>query len=728
MKHRIPAITWLLALFFLLASSYSIVNPLFEAPDEVWHYELVRWLAEGKGLPQPADIGNAPWQQEGAQPPLYYLLGAVLTLPIPTNNAAEVIRYNPHAVVGNADAPANKNMMVHGPWEDWPWQGVVLAVHVMRLLSVLLGMVTLLFTWRTAKLIFPRSARLAWLAAALVAFNPQFLFISASVTNDTLVTACAAISLWLLLRIVRDSQTHAAPPAASTLILLGLVLGAAALSKVNGLALSGLAGLVLIVVAWRRRSFSELLHMGVLAGVVVVAVAGWWYWRNWQLFQDPLALSVLTAVLPGRDEPLSWRELLSLAPGVWRSYWGVFGWFNVDMDSWLYALYSGLSLLAGVGLVMSVRRWWGGVSGAALLLLTLWILLVTTLVVRWAQINYPQGRLLFPAIGALAILLADGLLNWAPQRIQQIVTVTTTVALLIPATAAPWRWIASTYRSPQLIADSSKIPAPETAIFGNALLLHGYALSSTEATPGSPWSLTLYWSALRPLPLDYSIFIHLTDENGVLQAQNDSFPAGGALPTRALAVGQIAPDQHRIEIPPALPANTLLEIDIGVYDYLSGQRLWVNGADQLRLGDLRINARQATDELPPAINFEDKIELIDYALDRTLVAPGESLNIALTWQAQQALATDYTVFVHLLLPPDAVWAQVDEAPLQGQAATSNWQPGQIISDSHTLTIPPQAPNGIYRLEIGLYDRQTMDRLKVNLEDAGILIGSVRVQK
>ena len=70
MKHRNRAPGWLLAIFFLLASSYSIVNPIFEAPDEVWHYELVRWLAEGKGLPAPEDIDDAPWQLEGPQPPL----------------------------------------------------------------------------------------------------------------------------------------------------------------------------------------------------------------------------------------------------------------------------------------------------------------------------------------------------------------------------------------------------------------------------------------------------------------------------------------------------------------------------------------------------------------------------------------------------------------------------------------------------------------------------------
>ena len=66
-------IVLILALFLGLGGAYSVVNPLFESPDEVWHYEYVRWLVEGHGLPRPEQVGTAAWHQEGSQPPLYYL-------------------------------------------------------------------------------------------------------------------------------------------------------------------------------------------------------------------------------------------------------------------------------------------------------------------------------------------------------------------------------------------------------------------------------------------------------------------------------------------------------------------------------------------------------------------------------------------------------------------------------------------------------------------------------
>ena len=40
-------------LYVLIAGMYSTWVPLFEAPDEVWHYGYAYWLAGGNGLPVP---------------------------------------------------------------------------------------------------------------------------------------------------------------------------------------------------------------------------------------------------------------------------------------------------------------------------------------------------------------------------------------------------------------------------------------------------------------------------------------------------------------------------------------------------------------------------------------------------------------------------------------------------------------------------------------------------
>ncbi|MEZ4609199.1 MAG: hypothetical protein R2838_02890 [Caldilineaceae bacterium] len=98
-------------------------------------------------------------------------------------------------------------------------------------------------------------------------------------------------------------------------------------------------GLVLAIVAWRLRSWTAAA-VGTAGGGVLVAVAGWWYVRNWLLFRDPPLLTAMFAILPAGPNrprwPSCWR-----GQGVWRSYWAVFGWFNVVVAPWLYQAFTG---------------------------------------------------------------------------------------------------------------------------------------------------------------------------------------------------------------------------------------------------------------------------------------------------------------------------------------------------------------------------------------------------
>src|SRR5688500_7256814 len=74
----------LLLAYLVLAVIYSVVTPIFEVSDELWHYPMVQYLAtNGFSLPSPSP--DALWRQEGGQPPLYYLAAALLTAPIDTS-------------------------------------------------------------------------------------------------------------------------------------------------------------------------------------------------------------------------------------------------------------------------------------------------------------------------------------------------------------------------------------------------------------------------------------------------------------------------------------------------------------------------------------------------------------------------------------------------------------------------------------------------------------------
>ncbi|MCI0475561.1 MAG: hypothetical protein L0Y55_04890, partial [Anaerolineales bacterium] len=86
-----------------------------------------------------------------------------------------------------------------------------------------------------------------------------------------------------------------------------------------------------------------------------------------------------------------------------------------------------------------------------------------------------------------------------------------------------------------------------------------------------------------------------------------------------------------------------------------------------------------------------------------------SLEITLYWKSERAIPKDYSVFVHLLDASGAPFAQHDSAPQNGNAPTSWWLPGDLITDRHELNIP-KIFAGRYTLALGVYDSMSGTRL------------------
>ena len=103
-----------------------------------------------------------------------------------------------------------------------------------------------------------------------------------------------------------------------------------------------------------------------------------------------------------------------------------------------------------------------------------------------------------------------------------------------------------------------------------------------------------------------------------------------------------------------------------------------------------------------SVRFGEHITLVDAALAGSDLRPGGALGVALTWQTDAALDARYKVFVHLYAPDGMLLAQHDGEPGGDLAPTTFWLPGSPVSDRHGLRIPPDAPEGPYRLVVGLY--------------------------
>jgi hypothetical protein len=274
----------------------------------------------------------------------------------------------------------------------------------------------------------------------------------------------SAFSVWLMLAIVRKAEMRRATwrwSAASS-----VALGLAALTKTSTLGLFGLAGLSMTYAAWRAnggRSCSE----GPLIVTLAIAIAGWWYYRNWDLYGDPLGLNAFIAILGRRSRPASLLQLWGERFGFMQSYWGLFGGVNIPMPAWTYELLNGIALVSVVGVLASLvqrarqygkdLRTWFPVA-----LTLLWIAgVVLPLALSWARITWSsQGRLVFSAISCISLWFVAGLGDPWPEKWGKLAT-GSVLALMAGLTfAAPAAWIAPRYRclmSPRRAARTSAI-------------------------------------------------------------------------------------------------------------------------------------------------------------------------------------------------------------------------------------------------------------------------------
>jgi len=113
---------------------------------------------------------------------------------------------------------------------------------------------------------------------------------------------------------------------------------------------------------------------------------------------------------------------------------------------------------------------------------------------------------------------------------------------------------------------------PWEANLGDKVALLGYDLEVKEARPGDTLHLTLYWQTQREMVEDYTIFVHLIDEESTIWGQKDGWPEGGFYPTSFWDPGEVVKDQYVLVIDPHAPSG-LYRFEVGLYLLATGKRL-----------------------------------------------------------------------------------------------------------------------------------------------------------
>ncbi len=126
---------------------------------------------------------------------------------------------------------------------------------------------------------------------------------------------------------------------------------------------------------------------------------------------------------------------------------------------------------------------------------------------------------------------------------------------------------------------------------------------------------------------------------------------------------------------------------------------------------------------PLHINFGDLIWLEGYAVDYPQpLTTNDAIRLTLYWRAQRPIEEDYKVFNQVYFGDSPMIAQRDGFPVCESRDTSQWDPGELITDSYLIPINPDAPDGLYRLHTGFYLEESGERLSV-LDETGAEIDS-----
>lgn len=393
----------------------------FTGHDEVDHYWYIARLGSGDGLgvvgevilpeetwPYRGYVADYPSNAEVIQPPLYHAALAPIWRVLPGDSADRLM--------------------------------------VLRLISVLLGALTVLLAYLTARLLFPESLFLRAGVPIFVAMQPQFSFEAAIVNHDILVIALFSWLVFLLLRGLDQGFT------ARRELGIGLVTAAGLWTKLSfGLALPVIA----LAVGWawweRRRSWGDPLRsLQWLTGSLFLTTAlpllllTPWFVRSYWLYGDPTGSQRLSEIREFGNSASSYRQMFT-TPAFWRErledFWGNYGWRNIPFDLaisqaiwivWGAAIALGLALIARE---VGARRWgrrptlsYAQVRGMTVVAASVAMLAYGVLYV--GTIQFTQSRFIFPGMVGIALLTLVGVDRFLPQRWRPMATPVLLVLLL----------------------------------------------------------------------------------------------------------------------------------------------------------------------------------------------------------------------------------------------------------------------------------------------------------
>lgn len=230
--------------------------------------------------------------------------------------------------------------------------------------------------------------------------------------------------------------------------------------------------------------------------------------------------------------------------------------------------------------------------------------------------------------------------------------------------------------------------------------------------------MTGYGQAARDFKSGDVIHLFLYARGGGGEAQAGLIDSGGTI-WQPVAVSlpdavELARTQVDIVVPPEAPSG---EYRFYVIDE-AGQPAPFGALNVRQRETTFLTAEDVTIANRVDAPFGDGIRLLGYDVGAAAARPGETIALTLYWSSDGDVGRRYKVFTHLLgdvfnaAGGNFLWGQADNEPAANTRPTTTWRGGEVIVDEYAIPIAPDAPPGQYRIEIGLYDPVTGQRLPI----------------
>ena len=326
------------------------------------------------------------------------------------------------------------------PYKIFQNHSIITRAYAMRFFGILFLLITILFSFKIAKLFFQGNAA-PYTVALLIGFLPRLSFTSTGINNDTLVIAIGTIAIYYLLSWL-DKKINW-----QNIIVLGLIFGVGLLSKPQ-FYIFFLFLLVFFIYRGvkNKKIFPHLWHLGFIFIIALIISSGWLWFSYDQLNHTPTGQ--IQGVLSPDNETIEGIGLAQTVKFVILRYLfltsSYFHMTGCCHEINTPPLFQGLFFIAlGAGLfgfllyLFEKKRVFKNFKTFFLLLIPLTLELAYLLIylrqpLYTNGVDFPiDGRYLYPVISCLTIILIIGLFHITPKKIHKAVLIALFSGLII---------------------------------------------------------------------------------------------------------------------------------------------------------------------------------------------------------------------------------------------------------------------------------------------------------